>query len=82
MFYTERRLGLYQGRSQGGCPRCPGTPLGEKIPEGEYRFENLLTKIKKFFAGGHPPWHISGYATGLYARSRIGIVIMKLAMIW
>ena len=52
-----------QGRSQGGCPRCPGTPLGEKIPEGEYRFENLLTKIKKFFAGGHPPWHISGYAT-------------------
>ena len=80
IFLETRNDAWIQGRSQGGCPRCPGTPLGEKIPEGEYRFENLLTKIKKFFAGGHPPCHISGDATAWIPLVQYTALLQNVAM--
>jgi hypothetical protein len=49
------RLSQSQGRSQGGCPRGPGTPLRQKIPEGGYRAEKLFARAKIFLTGGHPP---------------------------
>jgi hypothetical protein len=44
-----------QGRSQGGCPRCPGTPLGQKIPGGGYRAEKLFARAKNFSRWWAPP---------------------------
>ena len=42
-------------RPPGGCPRCPGTPLGQKMSGGRYRDEKLFGESKIFFTGGHPP---------------------------
>jgi hypothetical protein len=39
----------------GGCPRCPGTPLGQKIPGGGYRAEKLFARAKIFSRRRAPP---------------------------
>jgi len=37
-----------------GCPRCPGTSLGQKMSGGEYRAKKLSARVKIFSAGEHP----------------------------
>jgi hypothetical protein len=56
---------LDQGRSQGVCTGCPGTPRGQKMSGGGHRDKKLLTGSKIFFNGGHPPLKIPGYAPAL-----------------
>ena len=37
-----------QGRSHGGCPRCPGTPLDKKCLEGGTGIKNTIHRVKDF----------------------------------
>jgi len=47
-------LTFAQGRSQGGCPRCPGTPLGQKISEVGTELKNHSQELKFFSLAGTP----------------------------
>jgi len=38
-----------------GCPRCPGTSLGQKMFGGEYRTKKLSVRVKIFSADEHLP---------------------------
>jgi len=46
---------LNAGAYPGGCPRCPGTSLGQKMSGGEYRAKKLFARVKIFSAGEHLP---------------------------
>jgi hypothetical protein len=55
LFFSDFCRSFVPGRSQGGCPRCPGTPLGQKIPGGGYRAEKLFARAKIFSRWRAPP---------------------------
>ncbi len=50
--FTEHEV---RGVPRGGCSRCPGTSLGQKMSGGEYRAKKLFASVKFFSAGEHPP---------------------------
>jgi hypothetical protein len=58
-------MNVTRGVARGGCPRCPGTPLGQKMSGGGHKDKKLLTGSKIFFNGGHPLLKIPGYAPAL-----------------
>ncbi len=59
-----------QERSQGGARGVRAPPLGKKFLEGGTELKNYSQELKVLLAGEHPPWHISGYATGSSSPTR------------
>jgi len=54
--YTAQWKSIHAGRGEpGGCPRYPGTPLGQKMFGWGYWAKKYSQGPKIFSVGGHPP---------------------------